>query len=379
MLLQAAVLGAGYKSTPVIEYTCETLRIRKSANSLGLNVESARTFNTMIFQALIAFALAFGTLLPLQAQTASGGATAPGDTGAPQPPAVATGSDAAKDLPSDAALLREHLAEGERAPPGQGNPLQSLQRPRTGPEANSSQFNSAPRPAQGAREEGSVANAVKDFVKPLHQEISNSSVVQVVREIDAAVSGTSQADRAQEQPGYAPRGTQAAGTAPGTAPGSRGVDPQAVALMWQEFLEEVVPWALAGAVVAMLGYGGFFWLKVIKFKNAKQGNKRREARKSVRRLSRTFSRTFSTSSPSAAGIESAQDEIASPEPVARSRRSSLGGSDRSSRRGSSSEPGRASSKGSNPSPSRSSDRSSDHSLNHSSNRSANHKPGGAIR
>ena len=320
-------------------------------------------FNTMILQALIAFALAFGTLSSLQAQTATGGVTAPGGTDTPPSPA-ASGTDAAKELPSDAALLREHLAQGERAPPGPGSASLSLQKARAGNES---------------REEGSVANAVKDFVKPLHQEISNSSVVQVVREIDAAVSGTSQADRAQEQPGYAPHGTQAPGTAPGTAPGSRGVDPQAVALMWQEFLEEVVPWALAGAVVAMLGYGGFFWLKVIKFKNAKQGNKRREARKSGRRLSRTLSRTFSRSSSSAADVESAQDEIASPEPVARSRRSSSQSSDRSSRRGSSSEPGRASSKASNPSSSRSSDRSSNHSLNHSSNRSANHKPGGAIR
>ena len=324
----------------------------------------------MIFQALIAFALAFGALVSLQAQTSSAGAAAPGDAGTPQPPAIATGSDAAKDLPSEAALLREHLAEGERAPPGQGNASLPLQKARTGNESNS-----VARPAQGAREEGGVANAVKDFVKPLHQEISNSSVVQVVREIDAAVSGTSQADRAQEQPGYAQRGNPA----PGAAPGSRGVDQQAVALMWQEFLEEVVPWALGGAVVAMLAYGGYFWLKVIKFKNAKQGNKRREARKSVRRLSRTFSRTSSRSSPSAADIESAQDEMASPEPIAKSRRSSSGGSDRSSRRGSSSEPGRASSKGSNPSSSRSSDRSSTHPSNHSSNRGANHKPGGAIR
>ena len=302
----------------------------------------------MIFQALIAFALAFG-LAPLQAQPAAGAAAAPGSAD------TATGTDAAKDLPSNAALLREHLAQGEQAPPGQGGPSQPSQKARLSAQANNASGNNVPHPAQGAREEGGVANAVKDFVRPLHQEISNSSVVQVVREIDAAVSATSQADTAQQRPGYAPRGTYSPDAAPGTAQGSREVDPHTVSLMWQELLEDVVPWALAGAVVALLGYGGYFWLKVIKFKNSKLGNKRRDARKSGRRLSRM--------SHSAAVVESAQDEMASPQPVARSRRSSPGGSDRSSRRGSSREPGRD--------PSRSSSRSA--------GRVANHKTDGTIR
>lgn len=311
----------------------------------------------MIFQALIAFALAFGTLAPLQAQPASGAATAPGSAD------TATGTDVAKDLPSDAALLREHLAQGEQAPPGQGSASQSLQKARPSVQANSPEGNGLPRPTQGAREEGDVANAVRDFVRPLHQEISNSSVVQVVREIDAAVGATNQADRAQVPPGYAPRGTYSPGAAPGTAPGTaqrgREVDPHAVSLMWQELLEEVVPWALAGAVVAVLAYGGFFWLKVIKFKNSKQGDKRRDARKSGRRLSRM--------SHSAAVVESAQDEMASRVSAAMPRKSSSDSLDRSSRRGSSREQGREQGR----EPSRTSSQSA--------SRIGNHNPDGAIR
>ena len=303
----------------------------------------------MIFQALIAFALAFGILAPLQAQPASGAATAPGSAD------TATGIDAAKDLPSDAALLREHLAQGEQAPPGQGGRSQSLQRAGPTTPANNADGNSGPRAAQDVREQGGIANAVKDWVRPLHQEIRNSSVVQVVREIDAAVGATSQADTAQQRPGYAPRGTAAPGTAPGTAQGNRELDPHAVSLMWQELLEEVVPWALAGALVAMLAYAGYFWMKVIKFKSQKQGNKRRDARKSGRRLSRR--------SHSAAVVESASDEMASLQPVARLRKSSSDGSDRSSRRGSNREPGRE--------PGRSS--------RQSASRVATHKPDGAIR
>ena len=306
-------------------------------------------FNTMIFQALIAFALAFGILAPLQAQPASGAATAPGSAD------TATGIDAAKDLPSDAALLREHLAQGEQAPPGQGGRSQSLQRAGPTTPANNADGNSGPRAAQDVREQGGIANAVKDWVRPLHQEISNSSVVQVVREIDAAVGATSQADTAQQRPGYAPRGT----AAPGTAQGNRELDPHAVSLMWQEFLEEVVPWALAGAVVALLAYGGYFWMKVIKFRRSKRGNQRREARTSGRRLSRR--------SHSAAVVESASDEMASLQPVARSRKSSSDSLKRSSRRGASREPGRE--------PGRSSSRSS----SQSASSIATHKPDGAIR
>ena len=278
----------------------------------------------MISQALIAFALAFGTAPSLQAQTAAGSSTAPVNAD------MATVTDAAKDLPSDAALLREHLAQGEQAPPGQGGPSQSSPKARISAQASNAPGDSVPHTAQGAREEGGVANAVKDFVRPLHQEISNSSVVQVVREIDAAVSGTSQAERAQ-----APRGT----AAPGTEPGTRALDPRAAALMWQELLEEVVPWAVGGAIVAVLGYGGYFWLKVVKYrKNLKHGGKHHEGRRSHRGFSHTSARLEV--------VGGTQPEIAAPEPVTRVRKSSSGSAGRSSRRGPSSEPGRSSSRSS---------------------------------
>ena len=281
----------------------------------------------------LAFILAFCTLPSLQAQTAAGSSTAPDSA------ATATGTEAATDLPGDAALLREHLAQGDQTPPGQANMSQPLQKARPGlpgASAPNTGQDAGQGARQDAREEGGVANAVKDFVRPLHQEISNSSVVQVVREIDAAVSGTSRAERAQAPPGTG---------APDTEPGTRALDPRAAALMWQELLEEIVPWAVGGGIIALLGYGGYFWLKVVKFrKKLKHDGKHHEGRMSHRGFSRASARLEV--------VGGTQPDNAASEPVTRVRKSSSGGAGRSSGRGPSSEPGRSSSRSSSSSPSR---------------------------
>ncbi len=226
----------------------------------------------MIFQNLIApaarlvvaLALTLGAAISVQAQEANGAA------GAPPPWATEPAKpDHARDLPSDEALLRQHLAGGDSAPSGAAN---SAQKTRPNPAATG-----ASGATQGARDQGSdVARAVKDFVKPLNQEINNSSVVQAVREIDATVSGRNQAEGS---PGYGQRGTDASSNNPAGNQGNRKSDPSAAALMWEQFLDELLPWAAGGLAVGLLGYGGYFWLKLIKLKNLQQGDKRRAARR----------------------------------------------------------------------------------------------------
>ena len=296
----------------------------------------------MVIQHLIApaltLALALGAASPIQAQDANAGA------GAPPPWATESARpDHTKDIPTDEALLRQHLAGGDAAPSGTVNPAQKMRPP------------SAVASGQGASQSGrdengnSVAAAVKDFVKPLHQEISNSSVVQVVREIDATVGGRGQADGAEGRPGY----IQAGADATSTAQGNRKSDPNAAALMWQQFIDEVVPWAIGAAALAGVGYGIFFWLKMIKLKRLKQGDKRRGARRDRRAISGTSSRvTLVDTAPHEAAVPDFRlDARAAP---TGSRRSSGSSSRRSFNRSSGGSPGRSSSR----SPSRSSGRAS---------------------
>jgi hypothetical protein len=311
----------------------------------------------MISQSLItlvvALALTLGAVCAAQAQATHGA-----------PPPLATEpapADHTKDIPSDEALLRQHLTGGDSAPSGAVNLSQKARQ--------TPAVAGAPGALQGTREEGSdTAKAVKDFVKPLYQEVSNSEVVRAVREIDATVSGRSEADRANGAPRYDQPGSDA----PGSTQAGRKSDPNAAALLWEQLIDEVLPWATGGLVVGLLGYGGYFWFKLIQHKNLKLGDKRRAVRRG-RRLERNSERTSerhserhstSRTSTGAALVQSTLDNVAAPGPAATaisapagsgqpstSSRSSRSSSRRSSSRTSSRSSSRASngaSDGSNP-------------------------------
>jgi hypothetical protein len=186
----------------------------------------------------------------------------------------------AKGLPSDEAVLRQHLASDDSAPAGNAN-VTGKARPASGAGAPGSVQGAG---AGAASAESGVAAAVKDFVKPLHQEVSNSSVVQAVRQLDAAVSGKAQADAENGPANTAMRNAATAGSA-----GSQKADPNAAALMWAQFVDEVLPWAVGGAILGLLGYGGHLWLKMLKLKNLRLGEKRRAVRKTRRSASREAS------------------------------------------------------------------------------------------
>lgn len=235
--------------------------------------------------------------------------------GAPPPWAAEPAKpDHAKDIPTDEALLRQHLAGGGSGGSGAVNPPARV-RPLAGGA-------SMPSAAQGQRgdDDNRVAAAVKDFVRPLNEGINSSSVVQAVREIDATLSGRARvegeggaggAGGAGGSPDYGPRGTDAAGT----ARGGRKTDPNAAASMWQQLVDEVLPWAIGGALVFMLGYGCYFWLKLIKHKNLKQGDKRRAVRRNhqtERPTERHTKRQLASRAPN--GV--AQAEVAAPAALA---------------------------------------------------------------
>ncbi len=230
------------------------------------------TFPSFIAPAF-ALALTLGAACAIQAQTTQG--APPPWASEPAP------SDHTKDIPSDEALLRQHLAGGDSGSAGSSdkpNAAAQKARPSAGAASASGQVQ-----GQVARGDGSnsVADAVKDFVKPLHQEVNSSEVVKAVREIDATVSGRTQANPADGAPGYSavgygPRGNDA----PTSAQTGRKSDPNAAALLWQQFVDEVLPWVIGAAALVGVGYVGYFWLKMMKIKRLKQGDKRRAERTS---------------------------------------------------------------------------------------------------
>jgi hypothetical protein len=293
-------------------------------------VKLSTSIAAMILHPLVAraltLALTVGAVASLHAQPAADNAGAP-------PPWAATESntpDHAKGLPSDAALLREHLAGGSDASP-QVNP-NPAQKVRPGLAASAAQGSSAVANGDGGNV---VANAVKDFIKPLNQEINNSEVVKAVREMDATVSGRSRADGDDGGPRYG----QSGGDATGGNRSNRKADASAAALMWQQFVDDALPWAIGAAVVGVAGYGGYFWLKIIKLKRLKQGDKRRSERRSRHLVDQV---------PSAGVVPIAEKELAAPASTVRastgasgSGRSSRSSSRRSSSRSSSSTSSRA--------------------------------------
>ena len=222
------------------------------------------SFTASVLAPALALAFALGATSPALAQPTEG-ALPPWAT----EPAAA---DHTKDIPSDEALLRQHLAGGDSAPAGN---VTAAQRARaTAAAVGASGAAVAP---QGAAEASgnSIANAVKDLVKPLHQQLSNSDVVKAVREIDGTVSGRGQADAAAARPGYG----QSGGGATGASPVNRKPDGTAAALLWQQFLEDALPWVVGVGALGVFSYGGYIWLELIKQKNLKIGEKRRAARR----------------------------------------------------------------------------------------------------
>ena len=285
-----------------------------------------------------ALALTLGPASSIQAQEANQatGALPPWGTESAKP-------DPTKDIPTDEALLRQHLAGGDAAPPGTAVSAQKIRPVAAGAIGSGA--------APGSRDDAgnSIAAAVKDFVKPLNHQINNSGLVQAVRDVDAVVGGRARADGSPGAPVYGQLNPDAAGSNQAGTKANRKSDPNAAALMWENFLDEVLPWAAGGLVVGMFGYGGYVWLKLIKLKRLKQGDKRRAARRGRHTSRSTSSHLLSGTAP----VDSTLNEAAALAPNTPIRGASSGSS-----RSSSSSPRRSSGRSSGLSSNRSSSRTS---------------------
>ncbi len=234
------------------------------------------------FTFFIAALLAGGTTQPAYAQ--GNQVTLPPPWANPSDPAIGQGGasepDLARELPSAEKLLRDHLAGGEPAPANQrGN----ANRPPPASVAGSGAVKGS-APQDSKDDLGSaVAAAVKDVVKPIHQEIANSAVVQAVRDLDATISGKAPSDPAATRVTYEAVGSPAANATRSPAGKPSG---DAAALMWEQFVADVLPWALAVAFLAMSAWGAFQWFKYQRQKKLQPGVRRRITRRSGSRRSR---------------------------------------------------------------------------------------------
>ena len=193
-------------------------------------------------------------------------------------------SGAAKDLPSDAKLLRDHLADGGPS----GSPSEGRgqsQANSKAPSATASGPAGAASAGRGATEDLGIGDAIKGVVKPLHQEVANSAVVQAVREIDASSTGKRDADGANGPGGAGSPGAQ------GSI--SRPTDALAAKLIFEQFMDEVLPWLVGLAALAGLSYALAFWFKYAMAKKARQLKQMRHVSKSKSKSTRRRSSSAS--------------------------------------------------------------------------------------
>ena len=223
----------------------------------------------MRFKTLLSAVLLLLSAACAQAQNAPAG-SGPAITQSSVTPGYSTEAETpehAKGLPSDAKLLRDHLVGdepvaagaalvGSRAPGVAGTP---------GGPGNA---------ARSKDDDLGVASAVKDFVKPIHLEISNSVVVQAVRDFDAGLSGRRFTNAGDLPVRYGPATTGTGST--------RKPDAMAATQMWEQFLDDVLPWLAGGALLLLLGYGTFLWLKILKMKKRRVSQRRRHHHRSRR-------------------------------------------------------------------------------------------------
>ncbi len=193
-------------------------------------------------------------------------------------------SGVAKDLPSDAKLLRDHLAEGGPS----GSPSEGRgqsQAAAKAPSATASGPAGAASAGSRATDDLGIGDAIKGVVKPLHQEVANSALVKAVREIDASITGKGDADGAN--------GPGGAGSLDGQGVKSRPTDALAAKLILEQFLDEILPWLAGLAVLLGLGYAMAFWFKYVMAKKARELKQMRHVSKSKSKSTRRRSSSSS--------------------------------------------------------------------------------------
>ncbi len=176
-----------------------------------------------------------------------------------------------------------------------------------------------------------IGNTVKEAVRPIHEGLSQSGVIQSIREFDSGMGG---GGKRQENPGQNsaghPSGIPTPVTPAKTAQQIRR-EQEAASGMLDQLVKEATPWAAGLMGLLALGFAAKVWMDWMHAKAARPGKLRR----SGRRRSRSSTSTSTNSLQSLEGTPADLDapSARSPEGSRTGRRSS--GSSSSSSRSSS--------------------------------------------
>ena len=141
-----------------------------------------------------------------------------------------------------------------------------------------------------------IGNTVKEAVRPIHEGLSQSSVIQSIREFDADIGG---GGRRQENPGQNSAGHPSGSPTP-VAPAKTAQqirrEQEAASGMLDQLVKEATPWAAGLMGLLALGFAAKAWMDWMHAKAARPGKLRRSGRRRSRSSTSTSTSTNSVNS-----------------------------------------------------------------------------------
>ena len=126
-----------------------------------------------------------------------------------------------------------------------------------------------------------IANAIKDAVKPMHEELSQSGIVQSIRKIEADMGGARPHDATDRKSPEYSTGRPDPG-APAKSPEQTRREQHHSALMMDDLIKEIMPWLIGLLVLLAVGYLMKTWLTYLRKKAGRAGKLRRFGRRKTR-------------------------------------------------------------------------------------------------
>lgn len=162
-----------------------------------------------------------------------------------------------------------------------------------------------------------IGNAVKEAVRPMHDSLMQSGVIQSIREFDSNMGG---GNKRQENAGQNSAG-HASGSPPPVAPTKTAQqtrrEQEAASGMLADLVKEATPWAAGLMGLLALGFGAKAWMDWMHAKAARPGKLRRSGRRRSRNSSNRSLQLLDGAqaalhAPSAHGLESSRRSSRSP-------------------------------------------------------------------
>ena len=126
-----------------------------------------------------------------------------------------------------------------------------------------------------------IANAIKDAVKPIHEELSQSGILQSIRKIEADMGGARPHDATDRKSPEYSTGRPDPG-APAKSPQQTRREQHHDALMMDDLIKEIMPWMIGLLVLLAVGYLMKTWLTYLREKAGRAGKLRRFGRRKTR-------------------------------------------------------------------------------------------------